>query len=162
MMELGSTVCLPRGAKCNACPAAKWCGARGSGRVEMYPPVKRRRESRTIHAASIIIERGGKVLLCRRPAKGLWANMWQCPTLEKAMASAIVEYLQREHGLVVALGEAAGGFAHQTSHRRVMFDVWRATSARGRVRNAQWVALDEIGGFPLSNAQKRVLATGAR
>ncbi len=165
MMELGSTVCRPRGAKCDACPAAKWCGAFANDCVEMHPPVKRRRETRTIHAASILIERGGKVLLCRRPAKGLWANMWQCPTLEteeKAMASAIVEYLQREHGLVVALGEAAGAFAHQTSHRRVMFEAWRATRVRGRVHDARWVALNEIGGFPLSSAQKRVLATGGR
>lgn len=164
MMELGSTRCLPRGAKCESCPAAKWCQARANDRVEMYPPVKRRSESRTIHAASVIIERGGKVLLCRRSANGLWANMWQCPTLEteqKATAQALVDHLKREHGLTVTLDRAAGAFVHQTSHRRVMFNVWRAANVRGRVRQAQWVAADDLGAFPLSNAQKRVLATGA-
>lgn len=163
MMELGSTVCLPRGAKCESCPAAKWCSARTSDRVEMYPPVKRRSESRTIHASSVIIERGGKVLLCQRPAKGLWTNMWQCPTLEseeKAAEHEFVEYLQHEHGLSVTLSKTIGSFAHQTSHRRVMFDVWRASHLRGKVRNAQWVAGDDLESFPLSNAQRKVLAMG--
>lgn len=160
MMELGSTVCLPRGAKCDACPAARWCGARASDRVEMYPPVKQRSETRTIHATSILIERGGKVLLSQRPAKGLWANMWQCPTMEtdeKAETQAVVDCIQREHGLSVALDGVIGAFAHQTSHRLVMFEVRRAIAVRGRVRNARWVAREEIETYPISNAQKRVL-----
>ncbi len=160
LMELGSTICLPRGARCGACPAAKWCGARASGRMDLYPPVKQRSEVRTIHAASVIIARSGRVLLNRRPATGLWANMWQCPTLESEQmigAGTIAAHLRQEHGLSAVLDGPAGAFAHQTSHRRVVFEVWIARSARGRMRAAQWVALEEIAAFPLSNAQKRVL-----
>lgn len=160
LMELGSTICLPRGARCGACPAARWCGARASDRVDLYPPVKQRPEPRTIHAASVIVARRGKVLLSRRPATGLWANMWQCPTLEseqKIEAGTIAAHLHQEHGLSAALDPPAGAFVHQTSHRRVMFEVWIARSVRGRVRRAEWVAADKIEAYPLSNAQKRVL-----
>lgn len=161
MMELGSTICLPRGARCAECPASRWCEARASGRVERYPPTRQRNEPTVVHAATVIIERRGKILLNQRPASGLWANMWQCPTIEsdaELPPRAVVEHVQREHGLTIALGEPLGAFAHQTSHRRVMFAVRGAVNVRGRARNAQWVAPEDLASFPVSNAQRRILA----
>jgi len=160
MMELGSTICLPRGAKCDACPAAKWCRARANGTIERYPPVRERRETPVIHAASVVVQRGERVLLAQRPARGPWAGMWQCPTREstdRVDAKAISRFVKHEYGLEVVLDEAAGTFTHQTSHRRVEFDVWVARSVKGRARGARWVALPDLEQFPLSNAQKRVL-----
>jgi adenine-specific DNA glycosylase len=40
LMELGQTLCLPRGPRCSACPLAKWCGAFRSGHPEA-PAIRR-------------------------------------------------------------------------------------------------------------------------
>lgn len=162
LMELGSTICLPRGARCERCPAAAWCRARIGGTVDRYPPARQRGETPVIHAASLVIERRGRVLLVQRPAKGLWAGMWQCPTLESPgviESTALAEFVEREFGLAANLEEPVAQFTHQTSHRRIEFCVWRPGAVRGRVRTARWVCREDLGRFPLSNAQKRVLAS---
>ena len=43
MMELGATVCTPRAPRCDACPLAAECEARARGRVDVLPPVPKRR-----------------------------------------------------------------------------------------------------------------------
>lgn len=162
LMELGSTICLPRGAKCERCPAAAWCRARIDGTVDRYPQARKRGETPVIHAASLVIERRGRVLLVQRPAKGLWAGMWQCPTLESPgviESAALAAFVEREFGLAADLEAPAAQFTHQTSHRRIEFRVWRPGAFRGRVRAARWVCREDLGRFPLSNAQKRVLAS---
>ncbi len=162
LMELGSTVCLPRGARCAECPAAAWCRARKYDTVDRYPLTRERGETPVIHAASLVVERRGRILLAPRPARGLWAGMWQCPTLESPDhidAAALSAFVVREFGLAADLGEPVARFTHQTSHRRLEFSIWRAAACRGRVRRAQWVSHADLDGFPLSSAQKRVLAS---
>ena len=80
LMELGATVCLPNGAPlCDGCPARDLCVARREGtalELPVKPPKKARRvEERTVY----IILREGKVVLRRRPGKGLLAGLWEYP-----------------------------------------------------------------------------------
>jgi len=53
--------------------------------------------------------------------------------------------------------KSIASFTHQTSHRRVHFDVWSLESFRGRKKTGRWVTPDEIASYPISNAQRRVL-----
>lgn len=165
LMELGSTVCLPRRPRCGGCPAARWCLARRHGTVERFPAARPRASTAEIHAACLVVQRGGRILLAQRAATGLWAGMWQCPTLEgesRAAREELVEFVRSRHGLGVAALRHAGAFPHQTSHRRIVFDVWVAGGVAGRARRARWVRRENLAQFPLSNAQKRVLALAAQ
>ena len=80
LMELGATVCLPNGAPlCERCPLRELCKARVLGKQQEFP-VKaakkpRREEDRTV----LILLRGEKIALCKRPQKGLLAGLWQLP-----------------------------------------------------------------------------------
>ena len=80
LMELGATVCVPRGAPlCDRCPAQGLCVALAQGRTAELPvkaPKKPRRvEERTVW----LIFRGGRVALRRRPGRGLLAGLWEFP-----------------------------------------------------------------------------------
>ncbi|MCI8489894.1 MAG: A/G-specific adenine glycosylase [Lachnospiraceae bacterium] len=80
LMELGATVCLPNGEpKCMECPWQQLCIARKEGRIALLPvkskAAKRRIEKRTV----LLIRDGEKVVLRKRPQKGLLAGMYEFP-----------------------------------------------------------------------------------
>lgn len=80
LMELGATVCVPRGPVCPLCPLSGICRARQGGEVDAYPPRKKapaRVEIREeVHC---VLDREGRMLLEKRPA-GKWrAGLWDFP-----------------------------------------------------------------------------------
>ena len=80
MMDLGATLCTPRGPACSLCPLAEGCRAFGSGRQSEFPvrPAKKQRPTR--HGeAYVAIREDGAVLLRKRPPKGLLGGMAEVP-----------------------------------------------------------------------------------
>ena len=75
MMDLGATICLPRKPKCLLCPLAEMCAAREQGRQEELPVKAAKKARPARRGAAWWIERGGKVLLVTRPAKGTLGGM---------------------------------------------------------------------------------------
>jgi hypothetical protein len=54
------------------------------------------------------------------------------------------------------------GFEHQTTHRRVLFQVWRAEVEAGfAARRGLWMKADKIATLGLSNPQRRILLENA-
>ncbi len=83
IMELGATVCLPRGPICQSCPVASFCRARAAGRQNELPIKGRKPEARHIALAVAVVEKNGSVLLRRRAASAsLMAGFWELPAPE--------------------------------------------------------------------------------
>lgn len=79
MMELGATVCTPKSPKCSECPIAEGCQGFALGTPLSFP-VKRSKEKITeAIRPTLVLIRNGKVLLKKRPSKGLLANLWEFP-----------------------------------------------------------------------------------
>lgn len=154
LMELGATVCTPRAPRCDRCPLAADCRARALGRQEEIPPAKSATPRKTVHFHTLVIRRGASVLFEQRPAGGLWARMWQTPTIEAGRRLAPGQVETRIPFAVTGLDRRAA-FDHVTTHRRVRFHVY---AARTRIRTGTWRRPDEIADLPMSNAQRRVLA----
>ncbi len=79
MMDLGATVCRPRGPDCPACPLSADCLARASGCPEDFPAPRVRRVRPLRHGIAQWVERGGAVWLVRRPPKGMLGGMAGLP-----------------------------------------------------------------------------------
>ena len=80
MMDLGATICTPRGPRCLLCPLRADCRAFASGDPEAWPRKAPRRAKPRRHGTIFWAERDGHVLLVRRPSKGLLGGMRALPS----------------------------------------------------------------------------------
>jgi len=80
MMDLGATICTPRRPRCLLCPLRADCRAHAAG-IEETLPAKAAKKARPQRYGTIFwLERDGRVLLVRRPDKGLLGGMRALPT----------------------------------------------------------------------------------
>lgn len=117
LMELGATVCVPNGAPlCEACPWNALCLSHRHGR-EMELPVKSKAKARKVEKKTVLIIRdGSRVLLQKRPEKGLLAGMYEFPYLNGYVSEkAALDYV-KEQGLaplrIQKLPDAKHIFSH--------------------------------------------------
>jgi len=89
LMELGATVCTPRSPTCLTCPVRRSCRAQAQGLETTIPAVKQKKASPELHFDALVVRRGERVLVERRPSEGLLAGMWCLPLIERASATGI-------------------------------------------------------------------------
>ena len=80
LMELGATVCVPNGEPlCGGCPWKEFCEAKRLGCWQELP-VKSKAKPRKIEDKTVFIIRDGeKVVLHKRPSRGLLAGLYEFP-----------------------------------------------------------------------------------
>lgn len=128
MMELGATVCVPRGPACGECPLDAFCATRGEHpRVEK--PERKRKQ-----VAYALCRRNGRVLLVQRAADAsLMAGMWELP--EAALSDEPM-------------------FRLKHSITDTDYEVQIVTS---RKRAGTWVPVEELSGLPLTGLARKAL-----
>ncbi len=158
LMELGATVCTPRAPDCTRCPVARHCIAKARGEQGIIPPAKLPAAQYQVHHHAIIIRcrtSPARLLLEQRPRTGLWAGMWQVPTIESCEPLTIAQLARRMKINANSLSNG-GRFDYQTTHRRITFHIYSASLARAN-RAGVWRERYEIDDLPMSNAQRRIL-----
>jgi len=185
MMELGATVCTPGPAPaCERCPAYKLCGARKAGLTATIPSPKARARVQARRWLTLVVtDSRGRVLVGRRRADGLWARLWQTPTLEHASGEgpesltvqAWLNTPEREGPLKGIAFTYVGECTRTLTHRKITFAIYtgRAAAASRALKGAitctgggeefqgeqrRWADEAEILTLGMSNAQLAVLA----
>ncbi|MDD6037699.1 MAG: A/G-specific adenine glycosylase [bacterium] len=123
MMELGATVCAPNGEPlCEECPWQALCLARMHGTIQKLP-VKSKAAPRSIEEKTILVVRDGvRVLLWKRPDRGLLAGMYEFPYMEGHQEKAQVLSFLKEQGLSPVRIQPLAPAKHIFSHVE-----WRMT-----------------------------------
>lgn len=117
LMELGATVCVPNGEpKCDECPLKEYCLAKKQG-TQMKYPVKSKAKKRRIEKKTVlVIQDGTKVILRKRPDKGLLAGLYEFPNLEGHLKEKqVLEYVKAQ-GLTPIRIESLEPAKHIFSH----------------------------------------------
>jgi A/G-specific adenine glycosylase len=78
LMDLGAGPCARR-ARCECCPVAADCVARREGRTDRIPAPRPRRARARRQAEVWVLLAEGRVLLERRPPRGIWGGLWSLP-----------------------------------------------------------------------------------
>jgi A/G-specific adenine glycosylase len=80
MMDLGATICTSKRPRCLLCPVREHCTAYATGEPDAYPVKKPKPDRPLRHGTVFWLEHDGRVLLHRRPPKGLLGGMRALPT----------------------------------------------------------------------------------
>jgi len=157
LMELGATVCTPRAPRCAACPLRARCRARAQGRQEEIPRPKAPPHRRELFCdVARVQDARGRLLVERRAARGLWAGLWQAPTLERDDRHARPAELRAALSLDRVRRDL--DFTHQTTHRAVRFRVWTGVAGAGGPRDrGEWRSPASVARLALSSPQRRIL-----
>ena len=94
-------MCVPNGEpKCEECPAAPFCQARIQGKIQKLP-VKEKAKARRIEKKTVFILRDeDKIAICKRPAKGLLAGLYELPNIEEHLNKKEITQYCKEIGLM--------------------------------------------------------------
>jgi A/G-specific adenine glycosylase len=121
IMDLGAMICVRRRPLCPACPLARSCVARATGRQESLPTPRPRKERPSRRTFMLIAIRAGQfVLLERRPPQGIWGGLWGLP--EFPSVDAAVEWSARELHSNVGSREALAPLHHAFTHFDLQID----------------------------------------
>ncbi|WP_128895180.1 A/G-specific adenine glycosylase [Longirhabdus pacifica] len=141
LMELGALVCTPKSPKCDTCPVFKHCIARKEGLQTLLPIKKKAKPPRPERRIVALIRGTGahkdQVLIAKRPAEGLLANMWEFPHWEVKKTAdqtshhqdmvKLRKHIKQELGIEVQPLGWAMNVTHMFSHIHWDMDVYECT-----------------------------------
>jgi A/G-specific adenine glycosylase len=161
MMDLGATLCTRRRPDCVRCPLKSRCQGLALKEPEQFPILKSRR-SRPIRSVQLLVLRDpcGRVLLCRRPAKGIWGGLWGFPEsdLSHDPAEACWDFFKVRARVRKNLPAIEHGFSHFVLRMTPqMLTVSAPAAAKiGQVRR-RWVHPGAVGRLGLAAPIKLLL-----
>lgn len=163
LMDLGATICTPKKPACSLCPWSETCAARKRGDQETFPRKAPKREGALRQgAAFVVLREDGRILLQRRPEKGLLGGMSEVPGSEWRADFDLDGALDSAPRLAKSLRwrRRAGVVNHVFTHFPLALTVFvaRAPRATAAPKGGRWVAVDELGREALPNVMRKVIA----
>src|SRR5215216_242561 len=166
LMDLGATICVPKNPRCLICPLMKLCKARENGTQNQRPLKLPKKEiPHRIHAAGVIINRG-RVLLAKRPSKGLLGGMWEFPNgrVKRNPLAGLAEALKtgynlrlREDRRSIQKREPLGIVHHGYSHFSVSVYVYACElESEPNDENLKWVRIKDLDEYPMGKIDRQI------
>lgn len=174
LMDLGATVCLRARPRCEQCPMSERCEARRQGRVAELPTRRPARAVEVRLAEMVLLRADTRVLLERRPPRGIWGGLWSLPEFRAPyregeageagdagadIAVQIVEWTRSRLGLEVSAVTGQTEVRHVFTHFRLQARVWRLAARGAAPAGYTWLDLREAGEAPLPQPVRTLLAT---
>jgi A/G-specific adenine glycosylase len=134
LMEVGALICTPTSPSCLLCPVRDHCQAFYEGVQNELPVKSKKAKQRDVQLAAVILTgQDGKLLIHRRQANGLLANLWEFPNVEihhplQVERDQLVDLFNQTHNLNMQLEKIIGQIEHVFSHL-----VWNIKVYRGQI-----------------------------
>ncbi|WP_053365275.1 A/G-specific adenine glycosylase [Bacillus sp. FJAT-27245] len=166
LMELGALICTPTSPSCLLCPVREHCQAFHEGEQNALPIKAKKKKPKQVRlAAAVAVDGNGRILIRKRPAEGLLANLWELPSVEvHPPIGNAPEELERFYkdalDVKIMTGEAIGQVQHVFSHL-----VWDVTVYVARLEgpvaeneNLRLVPLAGLSDFAFPVPHQKMLA----
>lgn len=154
LMDLGATVCKRTKPLCHQCPMHDICEAKKQNRIAELPRKKTAVEVHTLPLYWLVVRnRADRILLCKRPAKGIWGGLYCVPCFENL--ADLYRYAQALNLDADDLNEQAA-FTHRLTHRLLMITPFTTDGRPSeKISDGLWVAQENLADYglprPLSN-----------
>jgi A/G-specific adenine glycosylase len=156
LMDLGAEICIPKSPRCESCPLLSRCRAFHEGKEKELPKRTPKKPQKEEEAACAIVVREGKVLLHKRPSKGMLASMWEFPMVLSGSAEKARTVL--ETALSGKAGECLWQYRHVFTHRIWHMKAYRMEASHIPEGEYGWYSPEEYRELPLAGPHARLAA----
>ncbi|KPK00125.1 MAG: A/G-specific adenine glycosylase [Desulfobacterales bacterium SG8_35] len=168
LMELGALVCIARNPRCKICPIRTHCQAYGLDLVAERPVLQDPPKTIFIEMVTGILKHEGRVLIQKRKAHGVWANLWEFPggrlepgeTPEMAL---VREYLE-ETELKIGNLKKITTVQHSYTVYRVTLHCYFCSLLDGRfepvlhgAQEYRWLKAGELSGYAFPAGHRKLI-----
>jgi adenine-specific DNA glycosylase len=118
-----------------------------------------------VRETAVVVRKGPRVLLVRRPDDGRWSGMWEFPRSQveegESHERAAARFLPALTGIQADLAAELLTIRHTVTHHRIALVCFEAAYLRGEYRShyyqdARWVFPRRLKDFPVSRPQRRL------
>jgi A/G-specific adenine glycosylase len=165
IMDLGATLCTPAAPRCSGCPVQRGCRGYRSG-LQNDLPVKgiKKKIPHRDYVAGIVFNKG-RVLIRRRPLKGLLAGLWEFPAGRidappgRKREKEVENLFEKEMKLKVRATHPWMEIKHTFTHFQMTLHVFICSSDKlGKVTDPlRWVGLENLTEHPFSAAHQKIV-----
>lgn len=150
MMDLGATICTPKNPNCMLCPLEASCQGFAKDLVTELPKKEKKLKRKTVWQHFFLLRNAEKQLLVRRrPATGLWPNLWELP-------NEAVEEGDWQRGNLENF-QLRGAFKHVFTHLDMMIKVYEGPAhAAVRFSECTSISQEEIKDYAFSRAVLKI------
>ncbi len=165
LMDLGATICLSRKPRCLLCPLSGVCEARRLGIQEQRPVLKPKAVVPHYTVTAAVLERDEKILLAKRPSKGLLGGMWEFPggKIEKdeTLEGCLTREIREELGAKIRVGEPLGVYQHGYTHFRITLHAFLCELTEGEPKPIEavelaWVRPSDLQNYPMGKVDRQI------
>jgi A/G-specific adenine glycosylase len=165
LMDLGATICLPHNPTCLLCPLRELCKARVMGIQEQRPVLKPKPEVPHYTVTAAVLRRDGKILLAKRPSKGLLGGMWEFPggkvEKDETLKACLKREIWEETGAEIQVGEACGVYQHAYTHFSISLHAFLCELIEGEPRpiaaaELTWVLPAQLVNYPMGKVDRQI------
>ena len=163
LMELGALLCAPKGPRCPCCPLSGLCLAKKRNTVALRPRSRPLAAKTDLPMAAAMLIHDGDVLLRQRPAKGMWAGLWEFPSLiiEPGQDAAVMlrQEVRQLIGQEVILAKLTRVEHYHTRYRVLLDGYLGHLAARPEATpgDTRWVKVEELAAYALSAGHRRLV-----
>ncbi len=162
LMDLGATVCAPRRPTCMMCPLQHDCRASRLGIQELLPVRRPRRPIPHHDIAAGVIWRRGRILIARRPPRGLLGGLWEFPggkrEPEESLEACLMREVREELGIEIEVDALLATVEHAYTHFRITLYAYICRYVSGEPQCSactawKWVTPKQLSryAFPAAN-----------
>lgn len=162
LMELGQIICLPHSPRCSLCPLKRWCRAFQLSATQDYPEPRPRRQAEKWYVATVVLYKGGRVLLCRGLDDGLLGDLWNFPAAMARSSSEALAQLEKNLRAVMKtvpdLKEPKQQLRHNITYRAIQVGVYAAEIC-GKVHknDFRWFRAEAIEKAAISQLARKIV-----
>ncbi|MFE8698713.1 A/G-specific adenine glycosylase [Cytobacillus sp. FJAT-53684] len=165
LMELGALICTPTSPSCLLCPVREHCQAFQEGSQNELPIKTKNKKHRHVQIAAAVLRNDeGKILIHKRPEKGLLANLWEFPNIEVALPfvnekDQLKEAVKDLYKADIQIGGMIGQIEHVFSHL-----TWNINAYEGKIQSIEMeskelklVTIEEMKEFTFSVSHQKMM-----
>ncbi|MBI4715432.1 MAG: NUDIX domain-containing protein, partial [Nitrospirae bacterium] len=164
LMDLGATVCTPKRPDCSVCCLNELCQAYREGIAETVPAKSPAKKIPHHTVAVGVIWKNGKILITRRPEKGLLGGLWEFPGGKQKEGEtpeeAVVREIREELNLSVSVEDLIRVVRHAYTHFKITLHAFHCRYQGGRIKTElpyRWISPDELNHHHFPSANRKII-----